>query len=85
MDKVTEADLQNQTYLTTADLGRVKTSLANWLYLQKPIVIVDEAHNNRTEKSFTTLKRLNPAGVIELTATPITRVAMCCITFRHRR
>ena len=71
LEKVTEADLQNQTYLTTADLGRVKASLANWLYLQKPIVIVDEAHNNRTEKSFTTLKRLNPAGVIELTATPI--------------
>ena len=71
LEKVTEADLQNQTYLTTADLGRVKTSLANWLYLQKPIVIVDEAHNNRTEKSFITLKRLNPSGVIELTATPI--------------
>jgi mRNA-degrading endonuclease toxin of MazEF toxin-antitoxin module len=42
----------------------------DWLYLQQPIVIVDEAHNNRTEESFTTLKRLNPAGVIELTATP---------------
>ena len=71
LEKVTEADLQNQTFLTAADLGRVKASLANWLYLQKPIVIVDEAHNNRTDKSFATLKRLNPAGVIELTATPI--------------
>lgn len=71
LEKVTEADLQNQRYLTAADIGRVKASLANWLYLQKPIVIVDEAHNSRTDASFKTLRRLNPAGVIELTATPV--------------
>jgi type III restriction enzyme len=68
---VTEADIAAQPYLTLADLGRVKTSLANWLTLHKPIVIVDEAHNNRTEQAFRTLRELHPACLIELTATPM--------------
>jgi type III restriction enzyme len=71
LETVSEADLENQKYLTRADLGRVKASIANWLHLHRPIVIVDEAHNNRTHKSFETLKRLNPACIIELTATPV--------------
>jgi len=70
LDKVTEADLETQPYLTTADLGKVKTSPANWLALRNPIIIVDEAHNNRTDQAFRTLKNLNPACVIEFTATP---------------
>ncbi|HNY48692.1 MAG TPA: DEAD/DEAH box helicase family protein, partial [Casimicrobium sp.] len=52
-------------------LGKPKRSLANWLALQSPIVIVDEAHNAKTDKSFTTLARLNPAMILELTATPV--------------
>jgi type III restriction enzyme len=32
---------------------------------------VDEAHNTKTDKSFTALKRLNPSFILELTATPI--------------
>ena len=71
LEAVTEADIEASSFLTPADLGRVKTSLANWLHLQRPIVIVDEAHNNRTDKSFKTLRRLNPACVIEMTATPL--------------
>jgi type III restriction enzyme len=70
LDRVSEADIAAQPYLTTADLGRIKASLANWLALNQPIVIVDEAHNNRTEQAFRTLKNLLPACVIELTATP---------------
>ncbi len=61
LELVTEADIAAQPYLTLADLGRVKTSLANWLTLHKPIVIVDEAHNNRTEQAFRTLRELHPA------------------------
>uniref|UniRef100_UPI0025F4F9AF DEAD/DEAH box helicase n=1 Tax=uncultured Thiocystis sp. TaxID=1202134 RepID=UPI0025F4F9AF len=72
LERVTEADLQAQPFLTTADLGRVKHSVANWLHLQQPLVIVDEAHNNRTDRFFKTLGRLNPSCVIELTATPVT-------------
>ncbi|NOT20930.1 MAG: DEAD/DEAH box helicase family protein [Sideroxydans sp.] len=71
LEKVTEADLQNQPYLTAADVGRVKYSLANWLHLRQPVVIVDEAHNNRTDRFFKTLGRLNPSCVVELTATPV--------------
>jgi type III restriction enzyme len=71
LDKVTAEDLQNQPFLTAADIGRVKYSVANWLHRQRPIVIVDEAHNNRTDRFFKSLERLNPSCVVELTATPV--------------
>ncbi|TAN26312.1 MAG: restriction endonuclease subunit R [Castellaniella sp.] len=45
-------------------------SLANVLRLRRPFVVVDEAHNNRTELAFEMLARLRPAGILELTATP---------------
>lgn len=48
-------------------------SLANVINLNNPIVIVDEAHNARTELTFTTLQRLNPSAIIEFTATPKTK------------
>ncbi len=47
-------------------------SLANVLRLRRPMVIVDEAHNARTNLSFDTLARLAPALIIEFTATPVT-------------
>lgn len=45
-------------------------SLANVLRLRRPFLIVDEAHNSRTELSFDTLARFRPSGIMELTATP---------------
>jgi type III restriction enzyme len=54
-------------------VGRPRWSLANWLALRRPYVIVDEAHNTKTERSFEALKRLNPALILELTATPVPR------------
>jgi type III restriction enzyme len=45
-------------------------SLANVLRLRRPFVVVDEAHNSRTELAFDMLARLCPGGVMELTATP---------------
>ncbi|HET7831462.1 MAG TPA: DEAD/DEAH box helicase family protein [Gallionella sp.] len=54
-----------------AYIGQPRFSLANWLALQNPLVVVDEAHNARTDNSFTALKRLNPSAILELTATPI--------------
>ncbi len=71
LEKVSEADLENQPYLTNKDMGRVKYSVANWMHLQRPIVIVDEAHNNRTDRFFKSLGRVNPSCVIEMTATPV--------------
>lgn len=71
LERVTESDILSQPYLTSADIGRVKYSIANWLHLHRPIVIVDEAHNNRTDRFFKTLGRLNPSCIVEMTATPV--------------
>jgi type III restriction enzyme len=71
LEQVAAADLLTQPYLTAKDLGRVKYSVANWMHLQRPIVIVDEAHNNRTDRFFKSLGRVNPSCVIEMTATPV--------------
>ncbi|MHB1174115.1 MAG: DEAD/DEAH box helicase [Sulfuriferula sp.] len=45
-------------------------SLVNVLRLRRPFVVVDEAHNSRTELAFDMLARFRPGGVMELTATP---------------
>lgn len=53
--------------------GNFDYSLANVFRLRRPFVIVDEAHNARQPLAFETLKRLNPSGILELTATPNTK------------
>lgn len=70
LERVGEEDLKAQPYLTRADLGRVKYSLANLLAWHRPVVIVDEAHGAKSPLSFETLERVRPACVIEWTATP---------------
>ncbi len=50
--------------------GDFAYSLVNVFRLRRPFIIVDEAHNARQPLSFETLKRLNPSGILELTATP---------------
>jgi type III restriction enzyme len=50
--------------------GRPTPSLVNVLRSRRPIVIIDEAHNARTELSFSTLGNVSPSCVIEFTATP---------------
>ena len=50
--------------------GKPKPSLVNMLRLRRPIVIVDEAHNARTDLSFSTLGQVLPSCIIEFTATP---------------
>ena len=50
--------------------GNIIHSLANVLRLRRPIIIVDEAHNARTDLSFDTLARFSPSCIIEYTATP---------------
>ncbi|WP_431821298.1 DEAD/DEAH box helicase [Burkholderia sp. F1] len=63
---------QRDELLTDGD-GAERTvpySLANVLRLYRPFVIVDEAHNSRTELAFDMLGRFRPSGVMELTATP---------------
>ena len=50
--------------------GKPKPSLVNMLRLRRPIVIVDEAHNARTDLSFATLGTVLPSCIVEFTATP---------------
>ena len=52
--------------------GVAPCSLANVMRLRRPFLVVDEAHNNRTELAFSTLAAFNPSGILELTATPDT-------------
>lgn len=68
---VTAQDVTDADSPIKGRVGQPKFSLSNWLALQQLIVIVDEAHNTKTERSFEALKRLNPAMILELTATPI--------------
>jgi type III restriction enzyme len=61
-----------RTNLLKNENGSVPCSLANVLRLRRPFLIVDEAHNNRTDLAFSTLAAFNPSGILELTATPDT-------------
>lgn len=63
---------QRDELLTDGEGGARTTpySLANVLRLRRPFVVVDEAHNSRTELAFDMLARFRPSGVMELTATP---------------
>jgi len=69
---VTPEDVgRDATGVLAGFVGQPRWSLANWLALHQPIVIVDEAHNTKTDKSFTALQRLRPSFILELTATPL--------------
>lgn len=73
---VTAADVQSAKAgraMLARFVGQPRWSLANWLALRQPYVIVDEAHNTKTERSFEALRRLNPALILELTATPVAK------------
>lgn len=50
--------------------NKIKFSFANLLHWHRPLVIVDEAHNAKSDLSVEVLNRVNPACVIEYTATP---------------
>ena len=50
--------------------GAVKHSFVNLLHLARPLVVLDEAHNFLSELSREVLQRINPACILEWTATP---------------
>lgn len=50
--------------------GKVKFSFVNLLHLHRPLMLVDEAHNAVTGLSDEMRRRINPAAVVEFTATP---------------
>ncbi|MCA3249468.1 MAG: DEAD/DEAH box helicase [Holosporaceae bacterium] len=52
------------------DDSSIKFSFRNVLALHRPLVVVDEAHNNTSSLSVEVLQRVNAACVVEFTATP---------------
>lgn len=61
---------EQEARLERRDDGTLPYSLCNVLRLWRPVVIMDEAHNARTQLSFDTLARFSPSCVVEFTATP---------------
>lgn len=72
MEHFTNLDPALAESLDKYENGIPVQSLANLMRMYRPIVIVDEAHNSRTQLSFETLSRFNPSCIIEFTATPAT-------------
>ena len=60
----------NEPGLERDENGNIKFSLMNLFTRCRPLVIVDEAHNNKSELSTDVMVRINPSCVIEFTATP---------------
>jgi type III restriction enzyme len=50
--------------------GRIKYSFANLMHLNRPLMIVDEAHNAMTGLTREMQARVNPCAIVEFTATP---------------
>jgi type III restriction enzyme len=63
---------EQEKELLRNEKGAAINSLANVLRLRRPFLIVDEAHNSRTDLSFRTFAEFRPSGILELTATPDT-------------
>lgn len=53
-----------------AGQGTIKFSFRNLLALHRPLVIVDEAHNAKSRRSIEVMQRIQPACIVEFTATP---------------
>ncbi|MDR1543638.1 MAG: DEAD/DEAH box helicase family protein [Prevotellaceae bacterium] len=60
----------NTQGLETDENGKIKHSFANVLHHFHPIMIVDEAHKMLTTLTQEAFRRISPAAIIELTATP---------------
>jgi len=65
-----DVTLEQREKLLKGPENTVPYSFANVLRMRRPFIVVDEAHNARTELQFETLARFRPSGILELTATP---------------
>ncbi|MBX8814328.1 DEAD/DEAH box helicase family protein [Ochrobactrum sp. MR34] len=72
MDHFSGISSEQRALLEVDSSGDPLPSLANVLRMRRPMIIVDEAHNARTDLSFDTLSRLSPSLIMEFTATPVT-------------
>lgn len=66
------ADLKSKDFdfLDKDKEGEIIYSLVNVIKLHNPLIIADEGHNLQTELSLEMVSRLNPAFILEFTATP---------------
>lgn len=62
--------IEETDFLDKDEGGDIIYSLGNVIKINNPLVIVDEGHNAQTLLSFEMLKLLNPAFILEYTATP---------------
>ena len=58
--------------------NKIKFSFSNLLALHRPLVICDEAHNATSDLSYEVYRRVNPACIIEYTATPVPESNILC-------
>ena len=63
----------NSPELERLDGGGIRYSLANLMYLHRPLMILDEAHRANTTLTQDMQARLNPSAIVEFTATPRSR------------
>lgn len=61
---------QNIANMERSEDEKIKFSFANLLHWHRPLVIIDEAHNAKSDLSVEVLKRVNATCVVEYTATP---------------
>ncbi|MBQ8699115.1 MAG: DEAD/DEAH box helicase family protein [Schwartzia sp.] len=61
-------DIPKQPYFDETQYGY--QTFRNLLAYIRPLVIIDEAHNHKSDLSMEVLERLRPSAVVELTATP---------------
>jgi len=64
-------NIEEPAYLERDEEGTVINSLANTIRLNNPIVVIDEGHKATSDLSLETINGLNPAFVVEYTATPL--------------
>ena len=65
-----ETLVEETDFLDKDEDGEVINSLSNVIKINSPIVVVDEGHNAQTALSLDMLRELNPAIIVEYTATP---------------
>ena len=63
-------NIKDNDYMEKDEAGNIKKSFANALAFLKPLVLVDEAHNNKSQLSVETLSRFRPSAILEFTSTP---------------
>lgn len=68
-------DIPRHDYFEDDAAAQDYKSFGNLIAYLRPLMIVDEAHNNSSPLSLDVMQKLRPAAVIELTATPKENVA----------